>query len=136
MTLFLAIVHVLVCIILIAVILLQPGRGQGLTGSSFGSGNVQSLLGTRAADFLTKATTVTAVCFLLTSIGLDFIEARKSRSLLEGVRQAGPVDLDTIKGALEKIKAEEDAGTEGAAVTEQTQATFTDDITEVDEAAG
>ncbi len=106
MSIFLTILHVTVCFVLILVILLQAGRGQGLTGPSFASGNVQSLFGTRAADFLTKATSVSAICFLLTCFGLDYLEARKSRSLLEGSRQA-PMDISRIKKALEKIKKEE-----------------------------
>lgn len=109
MSLFLTIVHVIVCFILILVILLQAGRGQGLTGPSFSSGNVQSLLGTRAGDFLTKATSVAAIGFLLTCIGLDILEARKSRSLLAGRPSEAPIDIDAIKKALEKMKAEEGA---------------------------
>ena len=66
MSLVIVILHVLVCLVLILVILLQAGRGQGLTGASFGGGNVQSILGTKASSFLTKATSVCAVLFLLT----------------------------------------------------------------------
>lgn len=102
-------VHVIVCLILILVILLQAGRGQGLAGPSFASGNVQSLFGTRAADFLTKATSVAAIFFLFTCIGLDIIESRKSRSLLEGVQRPAPIDMETIKKALEKAKSDEAA---------------------------
>ncbi len=100
-------VHVIVCLILILVILLQAGRGQGLTGPSFASGNVQSLFGTRAADFLTKATSVAAIFFLFTCIGLDIIETRKSRSLLEGMHRPPPIDMETIKKALERAKSKE-----------------------------
>lgn len=96
--------HILVCFVLIFVILVQGGRGQGMTGAQFGSGNVQSLFGTRAADFLTKATSVSAICFLFTCIGLNIIEARKSKSLLEASRPTAPVDVEAIKKALEKVK--------------------------------
>ncbi len=106
MSMALVILHVLICFILIAVILLQAGRGQGLTGPSFASSSVQSLLGTRAADFLTKATTVAAILFLFTCIGLDILEARRSRSLFEAERPAVPVDIQQIQRVLEKIKAE------------------------------
>ena len=114
MTIVLVVLHVIVCFILILVILLQAGRGQGLTGPTFGSGNVDSLFGTRAADFLMKATSVAAICFLLTCITLDFLEAQKSRSLLEGPRRAAPLDMDQIKKALEKIKQEKAAAPEAA----------------------
>ena len=107
MTIFLTIIHVIVCFVLILVILLQAGRGQGLTSAAFGGGNVQSLFGTRAADFMTKATTVAAICFILTSIGLDYIEMRKSKSLLElSQKQTAPIDLEQIKKALEEVQAE------------------------------
>ena|SRR3989338_5055374 len=106
MSIFLTILHVVVCLVLILVILLQAGRGQGLASASFGSGNVQSLFGTRAADFLTKATTVSAICFILTSIGLDFLEVKKSKSLMEISQRSAPINLEQIKQALEKVKAE------------------------------
>ena len=114
MTLFLTILHVIVCFLLILVILLQAGKGQGLTGASFGGGNVQSLFGTRGADFLTKATTVAAICFLFTCLGLDVIEARKSRSLLQGAREGAPIDVEAIKKALDKAKATAGEGGESA----------------------
>lgn len=103
-------VHVVICFILIAVILLQAGRGQGLAGPSFTAGNVQSLFGTRAADFLTKATTVSAILFLFTCIGLDIFETQKSRSLFERRRpatSAQSIDAQQIQKVLEKIKAGE-----------------------------
>lgn len=118
MSILLVVLHVMTCFILIAVILLQAGRGQGLTGPSFSSGNVQSLFGTRAADFLTKATSVSAILFLFTCIGLDILEVRKSRSLFEAPPQTAPVDVKEIQKVLEKLKAEE-----AAKKTETPQAT-------------
>jgi len=114
MTLFITLLHILVCFVLIAVILLQAGRGQGLTGPVLGSGNVQSLFGTKAGDFLTKATSAAAICFMLTCLTLDFIEAQKSRSLLETSAMPS-VDVDQIRKALEKVKAEAAAKGESAA---------------------
>jgi len=118
MTIFLTSLHVFVCFLLIIVILLQAGRGQGLSSASFGSGNVQTLFGTRAADFLTKATTAAAVCFLLTSIGLDYLEMRKSRSLLEVSQRTAPVDIDQIKRALEQVRAATETGAQTVAPAE------------------
>ena len=115
-------VHVIVCLILIFVILVQGGRGQGLTGPSFASGNVQSLFGTRAADFLTKATSVAAVCFLFTCIGLNFIETQKSRSLLEVGRKRAPVDMEAIKKILEKVKQEKAKPPQAAPVSKPVNA--------------
>lgn len=107
MSILLTVLHVLICFILIVVILLQAGRGQGLAGSNFAGGNVQSLFGTRAGDFLTKATTVSAVLFLFTCIGLDIVETQKSKSLFDRRQPASPVDVQQIQKVLEKIKAGE-----------------------------
>ena len=109
MGILLIVLHVVICFILIAVILLQAGRGQGLAGPSFTAGSVQSLFGTRAADFLTKATTVSAILFLFTCIGLDVIETQKSKSLFEkrAASSAAPIDAQQIQKVLEKIKAGE-----------------------------
>lgn len=67
MTLF-VILHVVICLFLVGVILLQPGKSDG--GIGFGSSS-QSIFGSRGAgNFLTKTTSVCAVLFLLTSFVL------------------------------------------------------------------
>ena len=75
------ILHLLVCFVLIAVILLQAGRGGGLA-DMFGGG-AASILGTRASTYLTKATTVCAVIFILTSLSLAILSAKQGQSLME-----------------------------------------------------
>ena len=77
-------IHILVCFVLIAVILLQAGRGGGVA-DAFG-GTAQSILGTRGASILTRATTVCAVFFMLTSLGLAILSAQQGRSLMHGAR--------------------------------------------------
>src|SRR5437899_7552268 len=63
----LVILHVIVCLILIMVVLLQSGKAADLAGA-FGGGGSQTALGSRgAATFLTKATTASAMIFMLTS---------------------------------------------------------------------
>lgn len=75
------IIHVLVCLVLVAVILLQAGRGGGIA-DVFGGGT-QSILGTRASTFLTKATTICAAIFMLTSLSLAVLSVKRGRSLME-----------------------------------------------------
>jgi preprotein translocase subunit SecG len=77
-------VHLIACFMLIAVILLQAGRGGGLT--DMGGGSAQSILGTRGATILTRATTACAVIFMLTSLSLAVLSARRGRSLMENVK--------------------------------------------------
>ena len=78
------VLHVFVSLVLIAVILLQAGRGGGVS-DAFG-GTAQSMFGTRGAQVLTRATSVCAVLFMLTSLSLAVLSSQRSRSLLEGAR--------------------------------------------------
>lgn len=110
--------HVIVCLVLIIVILLQAGRGQGLTGASFG-GNVQSLFGTKASSFLTKATSVCAILFLFTCIGLNILEVQKSRSLYKAPSSQAALDVEQIKKALAKVnKADQSAAAQATAAAD------------------
>jgi len=83
MEIVLTIIHILVCVFLILVVLLQSGRAADLAGA-FGGGGSQTALGSRgAATLLSKATTVTAVLFMLTSLGLALLGSRRGGSVLE-----------------------------------------------------
>jgi preprotein translocase subunit SecG len=81
---FIAVVHVLVCIILILVVLLQSGKGADLAGA-FGGGATQTAFGSRGpASFLSKLTTVSAIIFMITCLSLSVIGSkRSSRSILD-----------------------------------------------------
>ncbi|MEI7752322.1 MAG: preprotein translocase subunit SecG [Candidatus Omnitrophota bacterium] len=118
-------IHVIVCLVLIIVILLQAGRGQGLTGGSFGGGNVQSLFGTKASSFLTKATSVCAIVFLFTCIGLNILEVQKSRSLFKSPNAQASLDVEQIKKALAKIKQTDKTS---AATATQTKTSFKTEV--------
>jgi len=78
-------VHVIVSIVLILVILLQAGRGGGLS-ETFGMSSTQTIFGTSATRFLQNATSVCAVVFLLTCLSLAALSTQKSRSLMETQR--------------------------------------------------
>jgi preprotein translocase subunit SecG len=69
----LVVLHVMVCIFLIAVVLLQRGKGAEI-GAVFGSGASSTVFGSRGAgNFLTKLTTISAVIFMLTSLSLSYL---------------------------------------------------------------
>ncbi len=87
-------------------------------------GNVQSLLGTKASSFLTKATSVCAILFLFTCIGLNVLEVRKSRSLFQAPQDQAPLDVNQIKKALEKLK-KVDAAKSATSATASTTKTVT-----------
>ena len=80
-------IHIIACIILIAAILFQSGRGGGLA-DLFGGGSSQTIFGARASTFLTRATTIAAITFLLTCISLTIFSSRRVKSLMSGVGQA------------------------------------------------
>src|SRR5438552_10347485 len=78
-------IHILVCVFLIIVVLLQSGKSADVA-AAFGGMGSQTAFGPRgAATVLTKATTWAAVLFMITSITLSVaMSHRKSGSILSG----------------------------------------------------
>ena len=75
-TVLLTIVHVIVCLFLIIVILLQSGKAADLAGAFGGMGS-QTVFGPRgSATVLSKATTISAVLFMFTSMTLSIMATR------------------------------------------------------------
>jgi preprotein translocase subunit SecG len=71
-------VHVVVCLFLIIVVLLQSGKAADLAGAFGGMGS-QTAFGPRgSATLLSKATTISAILFMLTSISLSVMATRGS----------------------------------------------------------
>ena len=81
-------IHILVCIFLIIVVLLQSGKAADLAGAFGGMGS-QTAFGPRgSATLLSKATTISAVLFMLTSLGLSIL-ATKNAGLASTVLEGG-----------------------------------------------
>ncbi len=75
---FFSVIHVVLCVFMIFVILLQPGKDAGM-GAALGGGATQTAFGGRGAvTFLSKVTAVCAVAFFVTSLGLSFVGLRQS----------------------------------------------------------
>src|SRR5258708_21776619 len=71
-------VHVLVCLFLIVVVLLQSGKAADLAGAFGGMGS-QTAFGPRgSATLLSKATTASAILFMVTSMSLSILATRQS----------------------------------------------------------
>ncbi|MDD5495902.1 MAG: preprotein translocase subunit SecG [Candidatus Omnitrophica bacterium] len=83
-------IHVIVSLVLIAVILLQAGRGGGLS-ESFGGSSTQTLFGTKTSVFLVRATAVSAVVYILTCLILGVMTSHRGRSLVSKPGSAMPV---------------------------------------------
>ena len=118
--------HVLVCLILTLVVLLQSGKGADLAGA-FGGGATQTAFGSRGpASFLSKVTTGAAVLFMVTSIALSGLSpASSGRSVMDTATPAAtpapkaPVQQtpakaltpEQIKKQQEEIEARQKAAT-------------------------
>ena len=81
MQIFLIIIHVIACLFLIAVILLQAGRGGGLSDIAGGS-QAQSILGTETNTFMKRLTEIFAIVFIVTSLSLGIISTHRGKLLI------------------------------------------------------
>lgn len=107
LTVFILVVHVVVCIALILIILLQTGKGADI-GAAFGGGSSQTVFGsTGGATILSKITIGAAVIFMFTSIVLSYFADRgislRDQSLMSGqpavkIEQTLPVETGSQAG--------------------------------------
>jgi preprotein translocase subunit SecG len=82
-------VHVLAAVCLVALVLLQHGKGAD-AGAAFGSGASQTMFGSIGAmPFLTKVTAGLATLFFVTSLGLGYLVAKQKP--VQNVIPAAPV---------------------------------------------
>ena len=82
--------HIVACLFLIGVVLLQQGKSQDLA-SAFGGGGTQTAFGPRgSANVLSKATTILAGAFMVTSLALSVLRPTRS-SVLEKAGTAAPL---------------------------------------------
>ena len=75
MIIFITILHVIMCLVLIAIVLLQTGKGANM-GAAFGGGSNTIFGGAGPASFLNRITTIAAVVFMLTSFTLAILSSR------------------------------------------------------------
>lgn len=83
MYLFTIILMVLASLGLIGVVLIQSGKGDGLSGA-FGMGEGQAVFGSRAGDVLTKATTWFAIAFMLLCLAVTYLSKHAGDSTIAG----------------------------------------------------
>lgn len=106
MVILITIVHVMVCLFLAIVVLLQSGKAADLAGAFGGMGS-QTVFGPRgSATVLSKATTIAAALFMLTSLSLSLISTRNSKSspaifqkALPGTTNGNPIQVTPAQTA-------------------------------------
>ena len=77
------VLHIVACLFLIGVVLLQQGKSQDLA-SAFGGGGTQTAFGPRgSANVLSRATTILAALFMVTSLALSMLRPRDGSILDE-----------------------------------------------------
>ncbi|MEZ4443454.1 MAG: preprotein translocase subunit SecG [Polyangiaceae bacterium] len=74
------VIHVVVCLFLILVVLLQQSKGGGLSGS-LGAGATQVFGGRGSANFMTRLTGIMATLFMLTSASLAYLSSAGDREM-------------------------------------------------------
>jgi preprotein translocase subunit SecG len=115
---FLSVLYVLVCLFLILVVLLQPGRG-GI-GGAFGGGSSQTVFGgSGAGNFLTRLTSISAALFMILSATLAYLSSSSDKSLERAIeaqraKQAAKANPADEKGKEEKPAAGDESMSEGA----------------------
>lgn len=88
------ILHVVACVFLILIVMMQGSKSEGLSGI-FGGGGSTTLFGTGTRTFLAKLTTILGIIFMLTSISLTVLISQRSPSVMEkSVMQEESVPAD------------------------------------------
>ena len=86
------VIHVIAGLAIVGLVLLQHGKGADV-GAAFGSGSAGSVFGSSgSANFLSRATAITAAVFFLTSLGLTYLSA--SRTEHKGVMAQPPASQE------------------------------------------
>ena len=87
----LIVLHIMICLVLIVVVLLQAGRGANM-GAAFG-GSSQTVFGAAGAGtFLSKMTTVIAILFMLTTLGLSYFSQERTSSVVRDYTPSNAVE--------------------------------------------
>ena len=109
MVILLTIVHVIVCLFLIVVVLLQSGKAADLAGAFGGMGS-QTAFGPRgAATVLSKATTIAAGLFMVTSLSLSIFATRQ--------QGGGTTVLENVKRPATKAPAQQKGSNPASGIT-------------------
>ena len=96
---FVVVFHVIACLFLIGVVLLQQGKNQDLA-SAFGGGGTQTAFGPRgSANVLSKATTILAGLFMITCLALSMLRPKPTSVLDQAGQSTAPAAVPSAPAA-------------------------------------
>ncbi|OGX24873.1 MAG: preprotein translocase subunit SecG [Omnitrophica WOR_2 bacterium RIFCSPHIGHO2_01_FULL_48_9] len=101
---FIFFIHAVAAILLVLVVLMQSGRGGGLTE---GFASAESMFGAKTNLFMVRTTSVLAAIFIVTSLSLAFFSSRKDRSLMPQTMPIKGADGETLNKLLDSAESPE-----------------------------
>lgn len=114
---FVTVIHILTCLLIVTVVLMQSGKGADISATLGGSSN--TVFGSSGgANFFTKATFVLAAIFGITSLSLTVMSGREKRSVFD---TGAPITAEPAK--TEPAKSEPAAAPAAAPVTAPAETT-------------
>jgi preprotein translocase subunit SecG len=114
--------HVLICIALVITVLMQSAKGEGLAGAFGGGGGLSGAVfgGRGAASFLSRSTTVLAVFFMVSCLGLSLMSAGRGIAVSStdgsSVTDAAQQDMAAQQQAAQQQEAQQQQPQEGESV--------------------
>lgn len=118
MSSFMIIIHIIVAVALVLIVLLQTGKGADM-GAAFGGGSSQTMFGASGAStFMSRLTTIAAIIFMLTSLGLAYLSShRGTKSVMSEMpapmtQQTEPARAEAKKADVAKETPEQSGQTE------------------------
>ena len=108
------VLHILIALAIVALILLQQGKGADM-GASFGGGGSQTLFGpTGSGSVLTQATAILATLFFVTSFGLAIIAKQKANEIADAALMSEGAKIEAMAESADPIESipENEASTE------------------------
>lgn len=113
-------VHLVLCMVLIGLVLLQQGKGADM-GAAFGGGSNTVFGASGATDFITKVTTYSAILFMVTSILLvrEYVAMGSGPIKATGTTQANPLAGSVMDGVVIPKEAPANTATQNEAVPQQ-----------------
>ncbi len=102
----LLVIHIVVCISLVGVILLQPNSSDGLSGIGGGSGSGGGFMSARGtANFMTKLTAILATIFIVNSLILAYLVTHGNQKKgIDSILPAADSPMPAVKTPLEPSK--------------------------------